>query len=189
MINFETDITNCVEILQRGGTILYPTDTIWGIGCDATNGAAIKDIYSLKKREESKSLIILVADENMIRRYVSNAQEEMLSYISSAKKPTTAIFKKAVHLPANLVNEDGSIAIRIPKDDFCLRLINELEKPLVSTSANISGEKFPQNFNEVSEEIKNGVDYIVQHRQNDYSKKSPSSIIKLDDNNEIVIIR
>jgi L-threonylcarbamoyladenylate synthase len=189
MSSFQYDIINLLKILNDGGIILYPTDTIWGIGCDATNANAIKNIYALKNREETKSMIILVADENMIRQFVSNPSEKMLSYILSAEKPTTAIFKTAKHLPSELVNEDGSIAIRIPKDDFCLQLIKQFGKPLVSTSANISGEKFPQNFDEVSAEIKNGVDYIVQHRQNDYSKNTPSSIIKLSDKDEIVIIR
>ena len=189
MNSFENDIINSLKTLHNGGIILYPTDTIWGIGCDATNADAVKKIFTLKNREEKKSMIILVEDENMIRQYVSDSSQKMLSYISSAQKPTTAILKRAVHLPAQLVNEDGSIAIRIPKDEFCLQLIKQLQKPLVSTSANISGEKFPQNFDEVSAEIKNGVDYIVQHRQNDYSKNAPSSIIKLDDNNEMVVIR
>ncbi len=186
---FQNDIIHSLKILNEGGIILYPTDTIWGIGCDATNADAVKKIYALKNREETKSMIILVADESMIRQYVSNPSQKILSYILSSEKPTTAIFNKAVHLPARLVNEDGSIAIRIPKDEFCLQLIKQLQKPLVSTSANISGENFPQNFDEVSAEIKNGVDYIVQHRQEDYSKSTPSSIIKLDDEDEIVVIR
>lgn len=186
---FQNDIINSLKILNNGGIILYPTDTIWGIGCDATDGHAVKKIYTLKNREEKKSMIILVADENMIRQYVSDPSSKMLSYISSAKNPTTTIFRNAIHLPAQLVNEDGSIAIRIPKDEFCLQLIQHLQKPLVSTSANISGEKFPQNFHEVSDEIKNGVDYIVQHRQNDLSKNTPSSIIKLNEKDEIEIIR
>jgi L-threonylcarbamoyladenylate synthase len=189
MSNFDNDIQASVTKLNNGKLILYPTDTIWGIGCDATNGDAVKKIYALKNREEKKSLIILVANENMIGQYVSKPSTKLLSYISSSKKPTTAIFKNAIHLPPQLVNEDGSIAIRIPKDEFCLRLIEKFGKPLVSTSANISGEKFPQNFNDVSEKIKNGVDYIVQHRQNDYSKNAPSSIIKINDQDEIEIIR
>lgn len=189
MNNFQDDIINSKEILLRGGILLYPTDTIWGIGCDATNARAIKHIYALKKREESKSMIILVSDENMIRRYVADPSAKMLSYISGAGKPTTAIFNKAIRLPAGLVNEDGSIAIRIPNDPFCQQLIDALQKPLVSTSANISGEPFPQNFFEVSPEIKKGVDYIVQHRQQDRSKKSPSSIIRVNEAGEIVVIR
>ena len=189
MNSFENDIKASVIKLNEGKLILYPTDTIWGIGCDATNGNAVKKIYDLKNREEKKSLIILVSNENMIRQYVAEPSLKLLSYISTSQKPTTAIFKNAIHLPSQLVNEDGSIAMRIPKDDFCMQLITQLGKPLVSTSANISGEKFPQNFNEVSAEIKNGVDYIVQHRQNDYSKNAPSSIIKLNDQDEIDIIR
>ncbi len=189
MVNFENDIINSLKILEAGGIILYPTDTIWGIGCDATNSIAVQKIFELKKRPEKKSMIILVSDENMIRDYVSHPSEEIFNIISSAKKPTTAIFKNAIHLPSNLVNEDGSIAIRIVKDEYCRQLIQQLKKPLVSTSANISGEIFPQNFNEVSKKIKNGVDYIVQHRQNDFSKNAPSSIIKLSENNQIEIIR
>jgi len=188
-MNFENEIANSMNCLLAGGIILYPTDTIWGIGCDATDANAIQKIYQLKKREEKKSLIILAEDEKMIRRYVSNPSEKMLSFISTLQKPTTVIFENAVNFPKKLINEDGTIAIRIVNDDFCRQLIHELQKPLVSTSANISGEKYPQNFNEISEEIKNGVDYIVQHRQNDFSKKAPSSIIRLNTNNEIEFIR
>ena len=189
MSNFENDIINSLKILRAGGIILYPTDTIWGIGCDATNGVAVKRIYDLKKREEKKSMIILVDDGNMIKQYVSNPSQKILSYISSSEKPTTAIFKNAILLPEQMVNADGSIAIRIVKDDFCLQLIQQFQKPLVSTSANISGENFPQNFKEVSDEIKNGVDYIVQHRQNDFSKNAPSAIVKLNENDEMEFIR
>lgn len=188
-MNFETDIKHCLEVLDEEGIILYPTDTIWGIGCDATKSKAIKRIFELKKREEKKSMIILVDDEKMISDYVLNPSQKILSFINSATKPTTAIFKNAVHLPVNLVNEDGSVAVRIVKDEFCCELIRKLKKPLVSTSANISGENSPQNFREVSDKIKNGVDYMVQHRQNDFSKGLPSSIILLNANNEIEFIR
>jgi L-threonylcarbamoyladenylate synthase len=184
-----TSLELALPILRKGGIILYPTDTIWGLGCDATNCDAIKRIYRLKNREEKKSLIILVEDLNMLQQYVSAPSPILLSYIFSATKPTTAIFKNAIHLPEVLVNEDGSIAVRIPKDDFCIQLIHQFKKPLVSTSANISGEPAPQNFMEVSDKIKNGVDYIVQHRQNDLSKSTPSSIIKLNEKNEIDFIR
>jgi len=189
MENFEIDLKESIKVLDSNGIILYPTDTIWGIGADATNSFAVQKIFQLKQRPEKKSMIILVSDINMIRKYVSNPSEKILSYMSSALRPTTAIFKNAVHLPSNLVNEDGSIAIRIVKDSFCSQLVDQLKKPLVSTSANISGEKFPQNFLEVSDAIKNGVDFIVQHRQNDLSKSLPSSIIKLNEQNEIEIIR
>ncbi len=189
MANFENDIINSLKFLDADGIILYPTDTIWGIGCDATNATAVQKIFELKKRPEKKSMIILVSDQNMISSYVLNPSEKILNLISSAKNPTTAIFKNVINLSSNLTNEDGSIAIRIVKDEFCRQLIQQLKKPLVSTSANISGEIFPQNFNEISKEIKNGVDYIVQHRQNDFSKNAPSSIIKLNEKNEIEIIR
>ncbi|HEY5368684.1 MAG TPA: L-threonylcarbamoyladenylate synthase [Hanamia sp.] len=188
-MNFEKDLTESLRVLQSGGIILYPTDTIWGLGCDATNSNAIQKIYHLKKREEKKSLIILVNNEGMIRDYVSNPSKKMLSFLASAQRPTTAIFSNAIHLPAQLVNEDGTIAIRIVKEVFCQNLIQQLKKPLVSTSANISGEKYPENFNQVSIEIKNGVDYIVQHRQNDLSKSAPSSIIKLSISDEIEFLR
>jgi L-threonylcarbamoyladenylate synthase len=186
---FENDINNGLAVLEKEGIILYPTDTIWGIGCDATDFNAVQKIFQLKKRDEKKSMIILVDDEEMIHDYISNPSPKMLSFISKADRPTTAIFKNAIHLASNLINEDGSVAIRIVRDEFCRQLIENMKKPLVSTSANISGEKFPQNFNEVSDAIKNGVDYIVQHRQNDYSKSTPSSIIKLNEQDEIEIIR
>ncbi|MEO6838089.1 MAG: L-threonylcarbamoyladenylate synthase [Ginsengibacter sp.] len=188
-MDFKKDIADSLDCLVKGGIILYPTDTIWGIGCDATNADAIQKIYRLKKREEKKSLIILVDDEKMIHKFVSNPSEKILSIISSAQRPTTAIFSNAKNLPSQLINEDGTIAIRIAKDDFCRQLIVQLNKPLVSTSANISGEKYPQNFKEVSDEIKNGADYIVQHRQNDFSKSAPSSILKLNDKDEIQFLR
>jgi L-threonylcarbamoyladenylate synthase len=189
MINLENDITNSLSILHSGGMILYPTDTIWGIGCDATNKDAIKKIFSLKSREEKKSMVILVADEEMIFDFVISPSKKILSYIANNQRPTTAIFKNAINLPANLINEDGTVAIRIVKDDFCRQLILQLKKPLVSTSANISGEPYPQNFDQISSAIKNGVDYIVRHRQNDFTPHSPSSIIKSGNNDEIEIIR
>lgn len=189
MINFENDINKALRVLQSGGIILYPTDTIWGIGCDATNADAIKKVYQLKKRAEKKSMIILISDENMIADYVLNPSEKILSFLSIQKKPSTAIFENAINLPTQLINEDGSIAIRITKDDFCKQLIMQLKKSLISTSANISSERYPQNFKQISNAIKNGVDYIVQHRQNDFEISAPSAIIKLNGNNEIEFIR
>ena len=188
-MDFENDVENSLKVINAAGLILYPTDTIWGIGCDATNSEAIKKVYALKNREEKKSLIILVDSIATLEKYVDKPSQELLSFIAAAQKPTTAIFKHAINLPSVLINEDGSIAVRIPKDDFCIKLIQQFEKPLVSTSANISGEPSPQNFNEVSDKIKSGVDYIVQHRQHDISKKLPSAIIKLNDKQEVEFIR
>ncbi len=189
MAKLKDYIQNCLSVLQSSGIILYPTDTIWGIGCDATVEKALKKIYQLKKREETKSMIILVSDEKMIRQYVSNPSEKLLEYLADQSTPTTAIFDNAINLPTSLVNTDGTIAIRIVRDEFCQALLQKLNKPLVSTSANISGEQYPQNFPEISEEIKNGVDYIVQHRQNDLKKYTPSSIIKLDASGEMIHLR
>ena len=184
-----SDLDHALKALQSGKIILYPTDTIWGIGCDATNGEAVKKIYHVKNREEKKSMIMLVPDQDMIEQYVTGPSQKILLYLSLAQKPTTAIFKNAFNLPREIINEDGSIAIRIARDKFCRELINQLHKPLVSTSANISGEPSPQNFADVSHKIKNGVDYIVQHRRDDLSKHAPSSIIKLGEDNEIEFIR
>lgn len=189
MAQFKSEIRNCLSILQSSGIILYPTDTIWGIGCDATNEKAIRKIFQLKKREETKSMIILVSDEGMIRKYVADPSEILLQYVAVQSRPTTVIFDNAMNLPSILMNKDGTIAIRIARDEFCQALIHELQKPLISTSANISGEPFPQNFPEIKNEIKNGVDYIVQHRQNDLKKYAPSSIIKLDSSGDIIHLR
>lgn len=189
MPSFDPQINLSLTVLQSSGIILYPTDTIWGIGCDATNEKAVKKIYQLKKREETKSMIILVNHEAMIRKYVSNPSDKILEYLALQSNPTTAIFNNAINLPSSLVNIDGTIAIRIVKDEFCEALLQKLNKPLVSTSANISGEPYPQNFPEISDEIKNGVDFIVQHRQNDLKRYAPSSIIKLDGDNNIIHLR
>ena len=189
MKKFENDITNSINVLQHGGIILYPTDTIWGIGCDATNSNAIKKIYQLKNREEKKSMIILLAHKSDIKNYVLHPSKKIIDFLAEQKKPTTAIFEKAINLPGDIVNSDGSIAIRIVKDEFCKILLQRLQKPLVSTSANISGDASPGNFEMISAKIKNGVDYIVQHRQNELKISQPSSIIKLNSAKEIEKIR
>ena len=186
---FHRQISESLSTLQSSGIILYPTDTIWGIGCDATNEIAVQRIYQLKKRAEMKSMIILVLDTAMISSYVSAPSKKLLDFLSDREKPTTAIFPQAVNLPENLVNEDGTIAIRIVQEAFCRELIGALKKPLVSTSANLSGEKYPQNFLEVSDKIKNGVDLIVQHRQDDLTLHTPSSLIRLDEAGNIIRLR
>jgi L-threonylcarbamoyladenylate synthase len=189
MENFETDITESLKILKAGGIILYPTDTIWGLGCDATNTEAINKIYHLKKREERKSMIILLADEKDINKYVLNPSKKILHFLSAQDGPTTAIFNYAMNLPDNIINIDGSIAIRIVQDYFCRMLIQQLSKPIVSTSANISGAGSPKNFSEIAGGIKTGVDYIVQHRQNELTKYQPSSIVRIGKEGEIEKLR
>jgi L-threonylcarbamoyladenylate synthase len=189
MKKFENDIINAISVLYNAGIILYPTDTIWGIGCDATNAVAIRKIYFLKKREEKKSMIILLAHENRINNYVLNPFEKIIYFLSEQKKPTTAIFKNAINLPEELINEDGSIGIRIVKDEFCQMLIRQLSNPLVSTSANISGDRHPNFFKEINDGIRNGVDYVVQHRQNEIETHELSAIIKLNSYGEIEKVR
>lgn len=186
---FSTEITNALEVLRRGGIILYPTDTIWGIGCDATNGDAVEKIYKIKQREDSKSLIILVAEEREILQYVAAPDPAVFDFIEKQSKPTTIIFEKAIGLPDQLISDDGSIGIRIVQDEFCRHLVKRLRRPLVSTSANISGMPTPQHFNEISPEIKKGADYIVQYRQDDLQPALPSQIIKWNNNGEHFVIR
>jgi len=186
---FETEVENALSVLRSGGVILYPTDTIWGLGCDATDAQAVKRIYQIKNREDSKSLIILVADERDVLQYVASPDLAVFDFIEEQTRPTTIIFEKAVGLPDNLIAEDGSIAIRIVKDEFCKHLIKRLRKPIVSTSANISGQSSPQNFLQVSDEIKSAVDSVVKWRQDDMKASLPSQIIKWNNDGTRVVIR
>jgi L-threonylcarbamoyladenylate synthase len=186
---FETEVDHALEVLKSGGVILYPTDTIWGIGCDVTNENAVKRIYEIKKREDSKSMIILVADERDVLRYVAAPDLSVFDFIEEQTRPTTIIFEHAVGLPDNLVADDGSIAIRIVRDEFCRHLIKRLRKPIVSTSANISGNASPKNFLEISGEIKNTVDHIVKWRQDDVTIAQASQIIKWNNDGTRTVIR
>ena len=179
MNDFHDDIINALDILRKGGTILYPTDTIWGIGCDATNPNAVKKVYEIKQREDSKSMLVLLENPNLILSYIDEIPEVAWDLIEFSEKPTTIIYDKAKNLPLNLIACDGSIGIRITKEAFTQQLISRFRKPIVSTSANISGQPSPNNFSDVSDEIKSKVDYIVGYRQNEKSNPAPSSIIKL----------
>ncbi len=183
------DIENAVTVLKKGGLILYPTDTVWGIGCDPTNEAAVAKIYALKQRNEEKSMIILVAEEKEILQYTRETSPLIFDYIKGIHKPTTVIYEQAKNLAANLVNKDGSIGIRIVKDEFCKALINAFGKAIVSTSSNISGYPPPSFYQDIDIAIKNGVDYKVQHRQDDLRETSPSTVIKLAQDGSIVVIR
>jgi L-threonylcarbamoyladenylate synthase len=188
-MQFANDIKECINVLQKGGLILYPTDTIWGIGCDATNEKAVAKIYQLKKRADEKSMIILLATQKDLPQYITHTPKDIFAYINKVTKPTTIIYDGAIHLATNIINKDGSIAIRIVNDEFCKQLITNFKKPIVSTSANISSFPSPQNFNGIDSAIKNGVDYIVQHRQNDVTPTTPSTIIKYNTDGAIQIIR
>ena len=183
------DIKKAFEVLKSGGIILYPTDTIWGIGCDATNEKAVEKIYKIKKREDSKSMLVLMENPALLERYVTEVPEIAWDLIEIATTPLTIIFSKAKNLAKNLIAEDGSIGIRFTKEAFSSQLLQRFRRPLVSTSANISSEKSPAYFDEISEEIRNQVDYVVEYRQDDHTPSQPSSIIKLGVGGQIEIIR
>lgn len=185
----DEEIEKAVQALKEGKTMLYPTDTIWGIGCDATDRQAVEKVFALKKRPDSKSLIVLVSDESMLEEYVEEVPQIAYSLIEVNDKPMTIIYPKGKGLAENILAEDGSVGIRIPKSDFCIRLIKRFRKPIVSTSANISGEKAPSRHAEISEEITNGADFCVNPAFEGTSSHKASSIIKLGLNGEIEIIR
>lgn len=185
----QNDIIKALETLKKGGVILYPTDTIWGIGCDATNVEAVQRIYRIKKREDSKSLLVLMENPALLDRYVDDVPEVAWDLVEISTTPLTVIYPKAKNLAKNLITEDGSIGIRFTKEEFTSKLLQRFRKPLVSTSANISGEKSPAFFAEISIEIKNQVDYVVEYRQNDQIPAQASSIIKLGPGGRIDIIR
>ena len=187
-MDFEKDIQECLAILKNGGIILYPTDTIWGIGCDATNIKAVEKIFHLKKRSDEKALIVLVSDEREIMKYVANADLRVFDYLQQQSNPVTVVYDGAIGLADNLIGRDGSVAIRICKEIFCKHLIKRFRKPIVSTSANISGLPVAKLFAEISDEIKNNVDYIVKYGQEDKTIASPSAVIKWN-NGAITIIR
>ena len=180
-------ITESVKILEKGGIILYPSDTIWGIGCDATNEKSIKKIYDIKNRPEDKPLIILVNDINMLSKYVVEIPEKAKNLISQIKQPTTIIYSKPVNLPS-ILTKTNSIAIRVTNDLYCKEVIRKLNKPIVSTSANISTQKIPKNFKEINTQIKKMVDYIAKHKTK-MELTQPSKILKINSNNEIEVIR
>ncbi len=185
----QEDIKKALEVLQNGGVILYPTDTIWGLGCDATNEVAIKKVYEIKRRADSKSMLVLMENINLLDRYIEEVPEIAYDLIEVADKPMTIIYPRAKNLAPNLIAQDGTIGIRITTEEFTRQLIQRFRKPIVSTSANISGLPSPATFAEVSGEIRHAVDYIVSYRQDDVTPASPSSIIKLGTGGEIEIIR
>lgn len=182
------EIQKAVEILKKGGVILYPTDTIWGIGCDATDEKAIERIYQIKQREESKSLIILVESERRLQEYI-DVPPLAWDLIDLSEKPLTLVYDSPRNLPDRLVSADNTIGIRLTKDEFCRKLISKLNKPLVSTSANISGEPSPENFSAISPKILEDVDYIINLRRENLDKKTASTVIKLSADGKVKVIR
>lgn len=189
MMDFENDVTASLQVLRSGGLILYPTDTIWGIGCDATDEEAVKKVFALKQRPEAKSLVILLADVRDLLKYVAHPNPDIADMIAGFDRPTTVIYEGALDLAPNVINSDGTVAIRIVKDTFCRHLIKRLRKPLVSTSANISGHPSPASFRDVDAAIKEGVDYVVNYRQDDTTPAAPSRIIKLLKDGSVQVIR
>lgn len=185
----QEDIINAIQVLQNGGVILYPTDTIWGLGCDATNKEAVQKIFEIKKRTDQKSMLVLLNNINFIYSYVEEVPEVALDIAELSDKPTTVIYPGAKNLAENLIAEDGSIGIRITTEEFTDKLLQKFRKPIVSTSANISGEKFPADFDEIADEIKEKVDYIVNYNQDKRVSRVPSSIIKVGLGSEIEVIR
>ena len=183
------DIKKACQVMREGGVILYPTDTVWGIGCDATNEDAVRRVYEIKQRQDSKAMLVLVDSSVKVDFYVRDVPEVAWDLIDLADKPLTIIYSGARNLAANLLAEDGSVGIRVTNEDFSKRLCQQFRKAIVSTSANISGQPSPKNFSEISEEVKSAVDYIVGYRQEEMSNPKPSSIIKLDKGGVIKIIR
>ncbi len=186
---FENDIKECLRTIGAGGVILYPTDTIWGLGCDATNEAAVSKVFDIKQRPAEKSVIILLAEAKDILQYVATPPPDIIAILSSFERPTTVIYENAIGLADNVIHESGTVAIRVVKDPFCKALIKRMKKPLVSTSANISGTASPNTFADVSSDIIENVGYTVAYRQDDTSISSPSQIVRLDDEGNITYIR
>jgi L-threonylcarbamoyladenylate synthase len=184
-----TEINKALEVVRKGGVILYPTDTVWGLGCDAKQPEAIKKIYNIKKRADHKSLIILLPEAKDIFTYSASPPPDIIDMLNGMSRPTTVIYPQAVNLPNELIAEDGSIAIRIIRDPFCKSLLKRLRRPLVSTSANYSGCPTPQRFKDIDPLIKNQVDYIVQYRQDEETLSAPSQIIRIQQDGSLEIIR
>jgi L-threonylcarbamoyladenylate synthase len=185
----ENSVRKALEVFKAGGVIAYPTDTVWGIGCDATRTEAVKRIYSIKQRDDSRSMIVLVNEPNMIIRYVDRVPELAWDLIEFATKPLTIVYEGVRGLAPNLIANDGSLGIRVCGEAFCQELIRKLRRPIVSTSANLSGEPTPRFFDEIPDTILKAVDYVVEYRQEERIPAQPSSVIKLRENGEIKIIR
>ena len=184
----QKEVQNALKVLKDGGLILYPTDTVWGIGCDASNAEAVNKIFKLKQREDSRALICLVADDRMLKKYVKQIPEAAFTLFDIHEEPITIIYDEPQNLATNLIASDNTIAIRIPDDDFCFQLLRRFNGAIVSTSANISGKSTPKSFKEIAPEILKGVDYVVDLYHNKRNE-SPSSIIKLNNSGVVTIIR
>ncbi|WP_257668864.1 L-threonylcarbamoyladenylate synthase [Parapedobacter tibetensis] len=184
-----SDINSALDTLRAGKLILYPTDTIWGIGCDATNPKAVEEVYRLKGRSQGKSLIVLLDSENRLQSYVNEVPEMAYKLIEYASRPLTIVYSGAKNLAPNLLADDGSVGIRIVRHPFCQRLLQRFRKPIVSTSANISGQPAPKNFLEIEQSILDQVDYVVEYGQDDLSARQASEVMKLEPDGKFSFIR
>ena len=189
MKDFTIDLERCLEVLHSGGIILYPTDTVWGLGCDATNDSAVKKLNQLKGKPDQKGLIVLLATERDVLQYVASPDMELFDFLEKQKRPTTVIYNDGLNVANEVLNNDGSIAIRLVYEDFCRHLIKRFRKPIVATSANFHGEPTPQNFNQVNPQLLQLVDYTVKFRQEDVGTASASSIIKWNGHGKFTVIR
>ncbi|MBP9987230.1 MAG: threonylcarbamoyl-AMP synthase [Bacteroidales bacterium] len=187
--DIKIEVEGAAKALRNGDIILYPTDTVWGIGCDATLDSAVERVFEIKQRSDSKSLIILVSDLDMLAKYVKEIPPMALELIEVNDRPMTIIYPQGVGLSAKVIAEDGSVAIRIPKNDFCVEMIRKFGKPVVSTSANISGDETPSCFAEINAEILDSADYVVEPCLEEDSEGRSSQIIKLGMGGEVTIIR
>jgi L-threonylcarbamoyladenylate synthase len=189
MVDFSADVKACVAALGAGDTILYPTDTIWGIGCDATNEEAIEKVFALKQRPKEKSLIVLIPDARDVLQYVAAPPPDIIAIMDAFDRPTTVVFEGAIGLADNVINEDGSIALRVPQDDFCKAVLKRFGKPIVSTSANLSGAPSAPFFGMIDDSIKAQAGYVVEYRREDNEPRQPSRIIRISDEGQITILR
>ncbi len=189
MVDIEADIKNCIRVMQEGGVILYPTDTVWGLGCDALNEVGVDKIFAIKQRPKEKSMIVLLADARDILQYVAAPPPDIIAIVEGFERPTTVIYEHALGFADNVVNADGSIAIRVTSDPFCKALIKRLRRPIVSTSANISGAPTPAIYSMIDSVVVSGVDYVVKHRQHDNTITSPSRLVKINDDGEMQVLR
>lgn len=183
------DLIKAMETLKKGGTILYPTDTIWGIGCDATNDAAVMKVFEIKNRKDTRQMLILIDDAANIKHYVKDVPDIAFNFIEAAERPLSIIFQNGMNLAPSLIGHDHTIGIRVVHDDFCRKLISRFGKPIVSTSANVSGHPPPGSFSKIDPKITDSVDFIVKWRQDDNYQSVPSDIIKFGEDGEIIKIR
>jgi L-threonylcarbamoyladenylate synthase len=189
MADMEQDIKNCIRTMEQGGVILYPTDTVWGLGCDAMNAAAVEKIFAIKERPKEKSMIVLLAEARDVLQYVAAPPPDIIAIIESFERPTTVVYENALGFPANVVNNDGSIAIRVTSDPFCKALIKRFRRPIISTSANISGQPAPAIYTGIDAAVINAVDYVVNYRRDDETINQPSRLVKIKDEGEVEVLR